>query len=56
MLEIQDQGPGFSRKALKNIFELFSADNLQYKTEGFGIGLATAKLILNALVCRIEDI
>jgi two-component system, sensor histidine kinase and response regulator len=54
MLEIQDQGPGFSRKALKNIFELFSADNLQYKTEGFGIGLATAKLILNALSAELK--
>jgi len=49
MIEIQDQGPGFSHKALKNIFELFATDNLQYKTEGFGIGLATAKLVLNAL-------
>jgi two-component system, sensor histidine kinase and response regulator len=49
MLEIIDQGPGFSKKALKNIFELFSTDNFQYKTEGFGIGLATAKLILNAM-------
>ncbi|MBN2273604.1 MAG: hybrid sensor histidine kinase/response regulator [Bacteroidales bacterium] len=49
MLEVLDQGPGFSKKALKSIFEPFSSDNLQYKTEGFGIGLATAKLILNAL-------
>jgi K+-sensing histidine kinase KdpD len=54
LLEIQDQGPGFSRKALKNIFETFSADNLQYKTEGFGIGLATAKLILNALSVELK--
>jgi two-component system sensor histidine kinase/response regulator len=54
LLEIQDQGPGFSRKALKNIFELFSADNLQYKTEGFGIGLATAKLILNTLSAELK--
>jgi two-component system, sensor histidine kinase and response regulator len=54
LLEIQDQGPGFSRKALKNIFELFSADNLQYKTEGFGVGLATAKLILNALSAELK--
>lgn len=54
LLEIQDQGPGFSRKALKNIFELFSADNMQYKTEGFGIGLATAKLILNALSAELK--
>jgi two-component system sensor histidine kinase/response regulator len=54
MLEVQDQGPGFSRKALKNIFELFSTDNLQYKTEGFGIGLATAKLILNTLSAELK--
>ena len=54
MLEILDQGPGFSRKALKNIFELFSTDNFQYKTEGFGIGLATAKLILNVLSAEMK--
>jgi two-component system, sensor histidine kinase and response regulator len=54
MIEIQDQGPGFSRKALKNIFELFSTDNLQYKTEGFGIGLATAKLIIDALKAELK--
>jgi two-component system sensor histidine kinase/response regulator len=54
MLEIKDQGPGFSKKALDNLFELFSADNLQYKTQGFGIGLATAKLILNALSAEMK--
>jgi len=54
MLEILDQGPGFSRKALKSIFELFSADNLQYTTEGFGVGLATAKLILNVLSAEMK--
>jgi two-component system sensor histidine kinase/response regulator len=54
MLEVLDQGPGFSRKALKSIFEMFSADNLQYTTEGFGVGLATAKLILNALSAEMK--
>lgn len=54
MLEVLDQGPGFSKKALKSIFEPFSSDNLQYKTEGFGIGLATAKLILNALSAELK--
>ncbi len=54
MLEVLDQGPGFSRKALQSIFELFSTDNLQYSTEGFGVGLATAKLILNALSAEMK--
>jgi two-component system sensor histidine kinase/response regulator len=54
MLEITDQGPGFSKKAIESLFELFSADNLQYKTEGFGIGLATAKLILNTLSAEMK--
>jgi two-component system sensor histidine kinase/response regulator len=54
MLEVLDQGPGFSRKALQSIFELFSTDNLQYSTEGFGMGLATAKLILNVLSAEMK--
>lgn len=54
MLKIFDQGPGFSRKALKNLYELFSADNQKYNKEGFGIGLATAKLIIDTLSSEIK--
>ncbi|NJO70922.1 MAG: HAMP domain-containing histidine kinase, partial [Oscillatoriales cyanobacterium RM1_1_9] len=42
-IEISDNGPGFSSEALANLFEPFSADNLEYKSHGFGLGLATAK-------------
>jgi two-component system sensor histidine kinase/response regulator len=54
MLKISDQGPGFSKKALKNLYELFSADNQKYNKEGFGIGLATAKLIIDTLSSDIK--
>ena len=46
-LALYDRGPGFSDKAMEQLFSFFSADNLSYKTHGFGIGLATAKIILN---------
>lgn len=44
---VTDCGPGFTQKALANLFEIFEADNLQYRSHGFGLGLATAKAILN---------
>jgi K+-sensing histidine kinase KdpD len=53
-LEIIDQGPGFSEKALSESYELFAADNLTQYSYGFGIGLATAKLISDYLGCRLE--
>lgn len=46
-IEVLDQGPGFSEKSKEQLFELFSADNLGHRSYGFGIGLATAKLILD---------
>lgn len=54
IFEIIDNGPGFSAKAREKLFELFTADNLNYKSYGFGIGLATAKSILNVLSGNIE--
>lgn len=46
---IKDNGPGFSEKALQTLFNIFEADNLELKSHGFGLGLATAKLILDML-------
>jgi two-component system sensor histidine kinase/response regulator len=46
-LTISDKGPGFSEKALAELFSFFSADNLVHNSHGFGIGLATAKIILD---------
>ncbi|NJK84733.1 MAG: ATP-binding protein [Bacteroidales bacterium] len=53
-IEISDNGPGFSDKANEHLFDLFSADNLNHQYFGFGIGLATAKIILDLLSARME--
>ena len=53
-VEIVDQGPGFSEKSKAQLFELFSADNLGHRSYGFGIGLATAKLILDNIKGNLE--
>lgn len=53
-IEISDNGPGFSDKAKKQLYKLFSADNLNYNTYGFGIGLATAKSILEVLKGKMQ--
>jgi two-component system sensor histidine kinase/response regulator len=49
ILKIKDEGPGFSSNAQSKLFELFTADNLDYRTHGFGIGLATAKHIVELM-------
>ncbi len=48
-----DQGPGFSQKSIDYLFDFLSADNLNYNTLGFGIGLATAKKILDIIGGKI---
>jgi two-component system, sensor histidine kinase and response regulator len=53
-IEILDDGPGFTPKALDSLYELFTADNLKYHSHGFGIGLATAKAILDTLSARLD--
>ena len=53
-IEITDDGPGFSTKALEHLYELFSADNLKYRSHGFGIGLATVKSILDTMQASME--
>jgi len=54
MIEIADNGPGFSKNAMEHLYEFFSADNLKYRSHGFGIGLATAKTILNTMNAKLE--
>ena len=54
VLEISDNGPGFSEKARDQLFDLFSADNIDEEFYGFGIGLATAKRILDLLSSELE--
>ncbi len=51
---VTDNGPGFSEKALKEVFNFLSADNLEHQSYGFGVGLATAKIILNLIGGKID--
>jgi len=53
-IEVTDNGPGFSTKALESLYVLFTADNLKYHSHGFGIGLATVKIILDTLSAKLE--
>ena len=53
-IEVSDNGPGFSTKAMESLYDLFAADNLKYSSHGFGIGLATAKIILDTLSAKLE--
>ncbi|MCX6153130.1 MAG: response regulator [Candidatus Kapabacteria bacterium] len=47
ILNIQDQGTGFSEKTLENIFQFFeSTDDLMAHSEGTGLSLAAAKVIM----------
>lgn len=49
VIEIMDNGDGFSEQSLHQIFELFNSADILYHSEGFGLGLATAKLIMTTL-------
>ncbi|MBN2213777.1 MAG: hybrid sensor histidine kinase/response regulator [Bacteroidales bacterium] len=53
-LEVADNGPGYSEKAREHLFDLLSADNIDEEFYGFGIGLATAKIILDLMDASIE--
>ncbi len=53
-VEVLDSGPGFTTKALDSLYELFTADNLIFHSHGFGVGLATAKVILDTLSARMQ--
>lgn len=54
IIEVVDQGPGFTDKARNAVFDLLNADNLNQQSHGFGIGLATAKLIMDTISGNIE--
>lgn len=53
-IDFEDNGPGFSSTAMSNLFELFKADNLEHRSYGFGLGLATAKKIVDLLGGKIN--
>lgn len=54
VISIADQGPGFSEEALKEIFNFFSTHDVLFHSEGFGLGLAATKLILDLHQGKIE--
>ena len=46
LLDVTDNGPGFSKEDLEKLFELFSKQGPDYKRGGFGLGLAAVKLVM----------
>ncbi len=47
VLEIKDNGTGFSQKDMERLFEIFNKNGPDVTYDGFGLGLFTAKLIMN---------
>ncbi len=45
---INDSGPGLSEEAKQKLFDYFGADEVMHHSEGFGLGLAAVKLIIDA--------
>ena len=43
---IHDNGKGFSDEALLRQFDLFGADDISHHSEGYGLGLVAARLIM----------
>ncbi|MFC1592256.1 response regulator [Thermodesulfobacteriota bacterium] len=51
---VSDGGPGFAEQALTGLFEMFSGTDVMHHTEGLGLGLVVARLILDAHSAGIE--
>lgn len=49
LITIQDEGCGFSQNALDNLFQVFFTDKRNENNFGIGIGLATAREIVDLL-------
>ena len=54
VVKIHDQGKGFSPQAMETVFEMFSSDEIMHHKEGFGLGLATVKIIMDSHNGSIE--
>jgi two-component system sensor histidine kinase/response regulator len=54
VLRIEDNGPGLTEDTREKLFEMFSAGDNSDKDNGFGMGLATAKLIMDIMNGEIE--
>jgi K+-sensing histidine kinase KdpD len=47
ILEVEDNGIGFSPKTLERVFNIFTSDEIMNHSEGVGLGLAVAKIIMD---------
>jgi len=54
VVKIQDQGNGFTPESLETLFDLFTSDEIMHHKEGFGLGLATVKIIMDSHQGRIN--
>ncbi|MBF0266810.1 MAG: hybrid sensor histidine kinase/response regulator [Gammaproteobacteria bacterium] len=48
IISIRDQGPGFDEESLQRLFALFGQSNAIHHQAGFGLGLATSKIIMES--------
>ena len=53
-ISIIDEGEGFSKQALDNLFSLFSSDDLMSHQEGIGLSLTAASIIMELNKGHIE--
>lgn len=54
ILSMSDEGPGFSAKALAHLFQPFYTEEIQFHSEGTGLGLAAAWIIVRAHNAQIK--
>ncbi len=54
IVEVLDNGKGFSEEVMAQMFDMFTIDKIEHHSKGFGLGLATAKLIMDTLEGKIE--
>jgi two-component system, sensor histidine kinase and response regulator len=54
LIAIEDKGPGFNEDVLKFLYDLFNVGDYSNRSEGKGLSLATAKLIMDIHKGRIE--
>ena len=54
VIEVRDNGPGIPKKDMDKIFtKFYRGENVKYKTKGTGLGLYTAKTVVEAMGGRI---
>lgn len=53
-ITVTDNGPGFSNEALLRQFDLFGADKIMHRSEGFGLGLVACRLIMQVHAGQIQ--